>query len=53
MIYRGKAILSTKLAKQLKALERKPEHITFGQLLDVVTDRVNVPLTPKERRRRG
>lgn len=53
MIYRGKPIISEKLAKQLKALERKPQYVTFNQTLDAVADRVNRPLTPKERRRRG
>lgn len=51
MIYRAKTILSDKLLKQLKALERKPEAISFAQTLDAVADRVNA--RPIVRRRRG
>lgn len=47
MIDRGKAVMSAKLRKQLKALERKPENILFGQILDEVSIRIN---TPKKRR---
>ena len=50
MIYRGKAVLSAKLAKQLKALERKPQCVSFAQMLDEVSDRIH---KPKPRLKRG
>lgn len=50
MIYRGKAVLSTKLAKQLKALERKPEHVSFGDMLDEVAKRINTPIQRRVRK---
>jgi hypothetical protein len=49
MIYKGKMNISEKLAKQLKALERKPERVSFCQTLDAVADLVNAP---KKRARR-
>lgn len=50
MIYRGKAIMSAKLAKQLKALERKSTCVSLSQTLDVVMDKL---YAPKPRRPRG
>lgn len=41
MIYRGNMIVSAKLAKQLKNLERKPECVAFGQFLDSLGEQLN------------
>lgn len=37
MIFRAKTVLSAKLAKQLKNLERKPEQVTMNLVLDAVS----------------
>lgn len=38
---KSEVVLSEKLQKQLKALERKPKHLAFGTLLEEVYKRIN------------
>lgn len=49
LIIRDQTIMSLKLRKQLKELERKEKHVKFGLMLDEVAQRV---ITPKQRRQR-
>jgi hypothetical protein len=49
VIVRDQTVMSLKLRKQLKALERKEKHVFFGIMLEEVAQRIN---TPKQRRNR-
>lgn len=50
MMFDDKKYISRKLAKQLKALERKAVCVMFGELLDQVADRTTKPKQKRNHR---